>query len=51
MLSIVGMRAYDVCRSPDQALAAVNDFYPQFSSSSMYCNDTNKYNLGKSQFL
>ncbi|XP_053375883.1 uncharacterized protein LOC123533310 [Mercenaria mercenaria] len=42
----MGMRAYDVCRSPDRAIAAVNDFYPQYSTSSMYCNATNKYNLG-----
>ncbi|XP_060605256.1 uncharacterized protein LOC132757830 isoform X2 [Ruditapes philippinarum] len=42
----MGMRAYDVCRSPHQAIAAVNDFYQQYSHSSMYCNSTSKYNLG-----
>jgi len=38
------MKVYDTCYSPYRAVAAANDFYPQFSS--MYCNETSKLKLG-----
>ncbi|WAR03383.1 GRM7-like protein [Mya arenaria] len=41
-----GMRSYDTCHQPFRAAAAANNFYSQYSTSTMYCNTTNKLNLG-----
>ncbi|KAL3856574.1 hypothetical protein ACJMK2_011309 [Sinanodonta woodiana] len=42
----IGMKAYDTCSSLARAQAAAQNFYPQTSSGSMYCNQSQKINLG-----
>lgn len=41
-----GMKGYDTCYSRSKALIAANNFYQQFSTRTMYCNNTDKLNLG-----